>query len=127
MPYRIDWEPDGACRTYFGDVTIAERRDSFEAITADPRFDDLRYVLTDYLAVASYEVTPDATAEIAALHIGPVFTNPRLLIAAVATRPDVLAAIDQFRRYGFTKAPYQVFSTRAEARAWIAAQISAAR
>jgi len=125
MPYRISWEPEGACRTYFGRVTIAERRASFDAIAADPRFDRLRYVLTDYLGIDSYEVTPEATAEIAALHIGPLFTNPRLLIVAVATRPDVLAAIDQFRSYRFTQAPCQVFATTAEARGWIAAQLAA--
>jgi hypothetical protein len=123
MPYRLTWEPEGACRTYFGDVTIAERRASFDAISADPRFDGLRYVLTDYLAVDNYEVTPEATAEIAAMHIGPLFTNPDILIVAVATRPDVLAAIDQFRSYRFTQAPYQVFGTLPEARAWIAGQL----
>lgn len=127
MPYRLTWEPQGVCRTYFGDVSIAERRASFDAISADPRFDELRYVVTDYLAVQAYEVTPEATAEIAAMHIGPLFTNPDILIVAVATRPDVLAAINEFRSYGFTLAPYQVFATMAEARAWIARQLDQPR
>lgn len=127
MPYRLTWEPQGVCRTYFGDVSIAERRASFDAISADPRFDELRYVVTDYLAVQAYEVTPEATAEIAAMHIGPLFTNPHILIAAVATRPDVLAAINEFRSYRFTQAPYQVFGTMAEARAWITRQLEPPR
>ena len=119
MPYRLTWERDGLYRQYHGDVTIAERRASFDAICSDPRFDNLRYVITDYLEVTTYEVTTTATAEIAALHIGPLITNPRLVIAAVAVRPDVLAAIRDFIGHGFTTNPYRVFSTLEEARRWV--------
>lgn len=122
MPYRLTWEPRGVYREYLGDVTITERRASFEEICGDPRFDDLHYTITDYLAVRSYEVTQVATAEIAAFHMGPLLTNPRVVIAAVADRPDILAAIDEFKRYGFTTAPYAVFPSLAEARAWVAKQ-----
>lgn len=120
MPYRLTWEPRGLYREYFGNVTVAERFQSFDAISGDRRFDDLRYTLTNYLAVREYEVTPEATAEIAALHIGPLLTNPRIVIAAVAVRPDIVGAIEDFIRHGFTKAPYRVFRTDAEARRWIA-------
>lgn len=119
MPYRLTWEPSGVYREYFGDVTIAERRASFDAICGDRRFDDLRYAITDYLAVRRYEVTPDATAEIAALHIGPLYTNPALVMAAVTDRTDVMAAIQDFKRHAFTAAPYRVFRTLPEARRWV--------
>jgi hypothetical protein len=119
MPYRLTWEPLGVYREYFGDVTIAERRASFDAICGDKRFDDLRYAITDYLAVGTYEVTPVATAEIAAFHIAPLATNPRIVLAAVASRPDILAAIEDFKAYGFTSTPYRVFATLAEARQWL--------
>ena len=119
MPYRLDWEPQGVCRTYFGNVSIAERKESHERICGDPRFDEIRWAITDYLAVQAYEVTPEATAEIAALHIGPLLTNPRIVIAAVAVRPDIVAAIDDFIRLGYTAVPYRVFATMGEARAWV--------
>jgi hypothetical protein len=120
MPYKLIWEPSGVCRQYFGDVSIAERRESFDAICGDPRFDNLRYTITDYLAVGQYEVTAEATAEIAALHIGPLRTNPQIAIAAVAVRPDVVAAIRDFMSYGFTNAPYRIFPVIKDARHWIA-------
>jgi len=123
MPYRITWETDGVYRQYFGAVSIAQRRASFDAIAGDHRFDSIRYALTDYRDVSAYEATQQATAEIAALHIGPLFTNPQMLIVAVADRPDILACIDQFRSHAFVTAPYQVFGTLAEARAWIAGQL----
>lgn len=119
MPYKITWERAGVYRHYFGDVSVVERRASLELISGDRRFDDLRYALTNYLEVQAYESTPASTAEIAALHIGPLFTNPRILIVAVAQRDDILAAIADFQRHGFIKAPYRVFATLPEARAWI--------
>jgi hypothetical protein len=119
MPYTLTWEPRGVYRRYFGDVTVAERLDSFEAICGDSRFDDLRYALTDYLAVDSYEANRSATEEIAAFHIAPLATNPDLVIAAVTDRPDILAAIEEFKSHRFTAAPYCVFPTLAEARRWL--------
>lgn len=128
MPYRLIWEPPhGVYREYVGHVTIDERRESFDAICGDARFDDLLYAITDYRAVESYEVTSRATAEIAALHVAPLFTNPRFVLAAVATRPDVIEAIREFIAHGFTKAPYEVFATPEEARRWIAAVRPATR
>ena len=123
MPYKIVWEPAGVYRQYVGDVSIVDRRASLEIIGADRRFDDLRYAITDYLAVDRYEVTPESTAEIAALHIGPLFTNPQIIIVAVAQRQDILDYIADFKRYRFTQAPYHVFPTLPEARTWIAGQL----
>jgi hypothetical protein len=119
MPYRISWEHRGVYRQYLGDVTIAERRKSFDAIASDPRFDNLRYTITDYLDVGAYEITAEATMEIAALHTGPLATNPRIAMAAVVHRPDITAAITDFINHGFTTVPYRIFPTVAEARAWI--------
>lgn len=119
VPYRLTWEPRGVYRAYLGDVTIAERLASFNEILGNPRFDDLYYTITDYLAVRGYEVTRDATAEIGALHIGALATNPRIRIAAVAVRPDVLAAIADLQSQRFFTQPYRVFATLEEARRWV--------
>lgn len=120
MPYQLTWETDGVYRQYVGDVTPAERRESLEIICRDRRFDDLRYTLTDYLSVQRYETDKNDTAEIAALHLAPLRTNPRIVIAAVAQRPDIVSAIRDFIALGFTKAPYEVFDTIEAARHWIA-------
>lgn len=119
MPYRLTWEPRGVYREYFDDVTIAERRASLVAICSDPRFDDLRYSITDYRNVATYEVTRDDTAEVAAFHVAPLRTNPQILIAAVTTRPDIIAVIEEFIGHGFTRVPYRIFPSIGEAREWV--------
>lgn len=125
MPYRITWEPAGVYRQYLGDVTIAERRASFDEICGDRRFDRLKYTITDYLAVDSYEVTRHATAEIAAMHVGPLITNPSIVMAAVVARTDVAEAIEDFKRHAFTDTPYRSFRTLAEARRWVAESVAA--
>lgn len=101
-------------------MTVAERGRSFEQICGDVRFDSLHFVITDYLGVTRYEVTHEATEEIAALHVAPLATNPRIAIAAVATDPVVLDAIAHFKSLDFVDVPYQVFATEALARAWLA-------
>jgi len=119
MSYEITWEPGGVYRRYFGRVTIDERRCSFDEICADPRFDELRHAITDYLGVDHYEITSVATQEIAALHVGPSLTNPNIAIAAVVVNPQIVAAIEHFISLKFTRQPYRIFPTLAEARAWI--------
>jgi hypothetical protein len=119
MPYELTWEPRGVYRRYFGHVTIAERRESLERICADGRFDRVRYTITDSLAVESYEVSDEDTRETAALHVGPLFTNPNIVMAAVAVDERVIAAVRHFMSLGFTRQPYRLFSTVAEAREWI--------
>ena len=121
MAFELIWEQRGVYRRYFGDVTIAERKRSFERICADPRFDDLRYTITDYLHVDSYEITDEATEEIAALHVGPLQSNPSILITAVVTDDRIIAAIRYFIALKFTEQPYEIFPTLEGARSWIAA------
>lgn len=120
MPYRITWEPRGVYRTYFGNVTIDERRQSFDEICTDPRFDALRFSITDYLAVQQYEVQSEATEEIAALHVPASFTNPNILIAAVVDQPPIIEAIRHFMALRMARYHYEMFATVAQARHWIA-------
>lgn len=120
MPVDISWEPRGVYRRYWGDVTIAERRASLERIFADPRFDELLYTITDYREAVGYEISPEATAEIVALHVGPVHTNPRLHMAAVVTEPRIVQAIREFIALDTTGTPYRIFDDLDAARAWVA-------
>ena len=119
MPFELIWEPKGVLRRYLGDVTIAERDRSFELICGDARFDAMRYTITDYLSVRHYEVESTATEEIAARHVGPLITNPYIVMAAVAVNPAIVAAIEHFISLGFVTQPYRLFATIDEARAWI--------
>lgn len=119
MPYELIWEPAGIYRRYYGDLTIAQCRQAFDAICADARFDSLGYAITDFSDVLSLRRDADALAELAAAHIGALVTNRNILAAAVATRPEILQSIQEFVAFGFMQTPYRVFSTVADARRWI--------
>jgi hypothetical protein len=122
MSFELIWEHRGVYRRHDGQVTIAERRQSFDLICGDVRFDGLRYAITDYLGADSYEVTEEATEEMAALHVGPLRTNPHIVIATVAVDERIIAAVRHFIALGFTTQPYRLFATLAEARACAAEQ-----
>lgn len=127
MPVDIFWEPGGVLRRYAGHVTVQEREHSFDTICADPRFDLLTYTITDYLAAERYDISRSATEEIAARHIGPLRTNPNIVMAAVVVDPSIIAAIQHFQSLGFVTQDYRIFATLAEARGWIASVRSAPR
>jgi len=121
MPFALAWEPGGVVRRYIGNVTVAEREQSFDRICSDPRFDQLVFAITDYRDVLHYEISRAATEEIAARHIGPLHTNPNIAIAAVVVDPRIIEAIHHFMSLQFFTQEYRIFSTMAEARAWTAA------
>jgi hypothetical protein len=121
MPFELSWEPEGVVRRYTGWVSPQDRRDSLELICADHRFDELRYAISDYRSVTGYEADAAAAVELAALHRGPLLTNPQIVIAAVTDRPDVIADIRTFIAQGVLSMPYRIFSDMAEARRWVGA------
>ncbi|MEQ1685182.1 MAG: hypothetical protein ABL916_16160 [Burkholderiaceae bacterium] len=119
MGFELNWEPRGVYRAFRGHVTVQDRRQSLEAICADRRFDDLLYTITDYLGIDSFDYSQEANSELAALHIGPVWTNPRILIATVAVDAALVASVSEFIALGFVKSPQRIFDSVATARAWI--------
>ena len=127
VPVQLVWEPAGVCRRYFGNVTIAECRKSLAQLCSNERFDSLRYAINDYRDVQNCETTPQATEESAALHIAPLQTNPRILLASVTTDARIVAAIEHFISLGFVSQPYRIFPTMIEARAWIEREHMATR
>lgn len=119
MPVELHWEPDGVVRRYVGDVTIAQRDRSFDAICADPRFDQLAWTITDYLAVTSYEISRPSTEEVAARHMAAFATNPNIVMAAVVLDPAIMAEIRHVIALGFFVQEYRLFPTVDDARVWV--------
>lgn len=119
MSFELNWQPKGVYRVFHGHVTVEDRRQPLEAICADRRFDDLLYTITDYLAIDSFDYSREANSELAALHIGPVWTNPKIFIATVAVDAALVASVTEFIALGFIKSPQRIFDTVATARVWI--------
>lgn len=119
MPYRIDWEPFGVVKTFFDTVTHDEIFSCLTTVEADPRFDELRFVINDFTAVGHYAAHSSEDAhEVAAIDRAASLTNPRIIIAIVATHPDMVALCEGYAQSPLNPYPTRIFDTMAAARAW---------
>ncbi len=119
MPYQTIREPKGIYQKFWGDVVSPELYEAINVIQDDRDFNTLRYVIKDYLDVELFDVGVKTLLEGLALHTISKRTNPDIVVAIVATNPEVIDASNAAQAYHFDTYPREVFSTLAEARAWI--------
>lgn len=120
MSYELTWEPKGVVKRYFGHVTCAEVLSAGIQSQSDPRFDQYRYAINDFLDCTEFENDREVLEEIAAYAGAAELSNKNIKIAIVATLPAVVAASKQYFELPLQSYPTRLFSTLAEARAWIA-------
>lgn len=120
MPYELTWEPKGVYARFFGACTIADLVGALERIGGDPRLDELRHAIFDFLAVASHDVDELQIEEAVAHHIGIALTNPRVLLASVSNDGRIREIWRHFAAVNPTPESLGLFETLDEARAWIA-------
>ena len=119
MPYQTIREPKGIYQKFWGDVVSPELYEAINVIQDDRDFNTLRYVIKDYLDVELFDVGVKTLLEGLALHTIGKRTNPDIVVAIVATNPEVIDASNAAQAYHFDTYPREVFSTLAEARTWI--------
>jgi hypothetical protein len=124
MSYQITSEPKGTVKTFYGSITGRELTDSSEKSHGNPHFDDLSYVINDFLGVTEVLVTKHDVEHIAATDSVAVRTNRRIRVAVVATNPMIVAFANQYASSRFANFPFRIFPTMAESRAWLAEQAS---
>jgi hypothetical protein len=119
MPFVIHWETQGVYRKYHGHVGGDELLASIQHIEADDRFDHIRYVINDFLAVAGHDVSTAKLRLIAAIDKAATLSNPNIRVAIVTTGAPILTLA---QHYVAAAPPYptEIFPSVAAARAWIA-------
>lgn len=123
MPYTIQWEPHGACKTFSGHLSEQEFVQSSSDISADERFDELRYVISDYTAVSSHGVTSHGMDLVAAIRLGAWITNPHIRSVVVAgdTSAGSIGALARLQPL-LRPEDTSLFATQEEARSWLRQQ-----
>jgi hypothetical protein len=123
MPFTNVWEPGGVTTRFTGFVTAEEYVRSAEDICADPRFDDLQFVIKDLLAVDDHTIEPEACDPIAAIRYGARFTNPNIYLVLLTT-DERLVPFAHPRSDSFLHGLYETraFATDVAARTWLAGQ-----
>jgi hypothetical protein len=119
MSYELIWEPRGVVKRFFGHVDGNEVLRATTETEVDPRFDDLRFVINDFLACTGFAFPADAVEEMAAIDGAIAQINSKIKIAIVATLPDVIAAADAYATDPLTSYPTRTFSTIEDARRWL--------
>jgi hypothetical protein len=117
------WEPRGVCTHFSGFVTTEDYLRSAVDICADPRFDDLRFVIKDLLAIEDHSIDRAAIEPIAAIRYGARYTNPNIYLILLTTDPR-LAPLAHPESTSFLRGLYETcaFRDEASARRWLAAQ-----
>ena len=123
MPYSNVWESRGVCTRFSGTVSAGEYVRSAEEICADPRFDELRFVIKDLLAIDGHSIDRDAVDPIAAIRYGARYSNPNIYLIVLTADPR-LAPLAEPDSKSFLRGLYETcaFTDEAAARRWLAAQ-----
>ena len=119
MSYEILWEPRGTVKRFYGHVTDGQLMQSVIDIEGDHRFDTLRYVINDFLAVASFAVSAANVRVIAAIDAAAALTNPNIKVAIVATDAQVHELAAVYASAPTKPYPTAIFPDIAAARNWV--------
>ena len=119
MPHQLTWEPKGVYWKYSGKVTGAEIIETSTVIYGDPRFDDLRYKLVDFIDIESINMDDNDIAKIACLHRAAGLSNPGIKNALLISANTSKLA-NKFAAF-FEKSPWdvQIFQEIDKANNWI--------
>ncbi len=126
MTCKIVWEHKGVCKRLSGHVSADEFVRSVETIQADPRFDDIRYVINDFSAVTSHELDEDRLIELAAIQYGAQASNPQVRAVYVGTDPQLTQRLESILLEGPQPPVYRVtlFPTLPQARDWLQTELA---
>ena len=123
MAYKSVWEPDGVINQFSGVVRAWEFIQSVENVQSDSRFDDVHYVINDFLAATEYELTAEALTQAAVIQYGAYASNPNCRIVFVTT-DDALAMLVRSvpELSGINSYQTEVCTTVSAARDWLDSQ-----
>ena len=119
MPYKLDWEHDGIYWKYSGSVSGKEIIEASTAIYGDPRFDDLKYKLVDFLDVETISMDKDEVALIAYQHRSAERSNPYVKNAIVVKSSGSELANNFASFFSDSHWDVQIFQNLDEANNWL--------
>jgi hypothetical protein len=119
MPYKNSWEQHGVYRKYSGQVTGSDILQAIEEIAADPRYDDIQYVINDFLEIAGSQVTDQEVELIAAMDYAASLSNPNIRLAIVTTDPLMQQLLLQYSAVSPPSFPTEIFSDLDASRLWV--------
>lgn len=120
MPYSITWKDDGIVWTFHGVLTGGDAIQANLDIYGDPRFDELRYQIVDMSGVEAFAIATEDLETAAAMDDAATRSNPRLVVAVIATTREALEVAETYRAaMCSTSWQISIFSSMAGAEKWL--------
>jgi hypothetical protein len=119
MGYDIRWQHRGVVKRFHGRLTSEDMLQSVVDIEADPRFDDLRWVINDFLAVTEVACHAEVVDDISAIDAAAAMSNPHIRIAVVTDSPAITAMATQYAESDMNAYPTRIFPTFDDATDWL--------
>lgn len=120
MPYTLSWEPQGVVKTFTGFVTGAEFVQSAEDVVVDDRFNDIHFIINDFLAIEGHEIDAEKIQWVTAIRVGSRSFNTGLRVIILTTDGDILRIAKRTAPNDLPGADETTaFATMPEARAWL--------
>lgn len=119
MSYELIWERKGVVRRFYGDVTIGNLIKASDEVQGDLRFDELRYVISDFTDCTKFVFDGSEVEELAATDGAAAYNNRQIKSAVVVTLPEAVAAARYYEKSPLNAYPTRIFSTLEDARAWL--------
>ncbi|HOX69728.1 MAG TPA: hypothetical protein PKV56_17910 [Burkholderiaceae bacterium] len=114
------WEPSGITTTDRGDLVLEEVLESHQRMAADPRFDDLKFMIVDTLPVERVALIESDVVQINAFLTGPALTNPNIFAVVIALHPAVLRFVAVYAQLPDRRYDMRVCSSMVSARQLLA-------
>ena len=120
MSYVLVWEQRGVVKTFTGFISSQELADSFQAVTGHFKFDEIRYIISDFTAATCVTIDASAVEALVIARVGTYHTNPRVRVAVVggSEAARFVAATNDGPLQGTRET--RLFMTLALAREWLA-------
>lgn len=123
MAYKLEWEKYGVAIRYSGRVDIDEVLRAQRDYEGNARFDSLRYVIIDTLAVVDV-CTKERDAETVWVNdAGASNSNSRIRKAFIATHPSAIAFADAYKALNEPGYQLRTFENEGDARQWLTAEL----
>jgi hypothetical protein len=119
MPYRIEWEPKGAIKHFWGKVSFDDVYQSESEIQSSPKFDNLRFVMSVFEGDAGITLSNTESDLILALRLGAMHTNPRLKYAYVSGNDTARIRVEETVKKSNSAFPVMMFGNIDDAMEWI--------
>lgn len=120
MPYQASWKDRGVYVRFWGNPTRTDLFSAVDEVAADPRFDDIRFRISDFTGLTSLDIDSQDIRVVSAMTIAHRLTNPRMLDVSIADAPEIQALLADWKATHPAPHLAAIVPTKEAARHWIA-------